>query len=460
MKNKIFIIIFVFCFLLIGKNVFASDNIDIDFTFYGGACRSYNPGNYSYITYNSYPVVQSFKPSQNNLSKITFKNSWGQAKTILLYLCKGTFSQATPDYYCATSTFIASTSLTMLAGDQFTTINFSPILTMEQGQQYYFSLGSNDGGAGYIRYTTTTSSDNNFRADINTTGTYGQYNIHYPICGATYYDSSNITLSFVPYVENVGGMDSGGIYKNFDFFQMDFSSSATTSSLTLNTNYYKTTSPNTSYTDIMSLNSFVGVGTVRLSVPKTQYLDNGSWTVRAYILDDNASIVKDTSMQFYIDNTNGSSTFVFNPMTDYDDYTYQHICDDIATSTGTYFDDFRYGIECGFKKILYWSFYPSQNSLNGLSTSYYDLKQTFPFSAYYGLTDTITNSISTSTATNGTLKMPFIDKTGHYTMLTVMSSSSLPNMIGGTNANLFRNSLSWIIWALTAFVIFITFKKI
>jgi hypothetical protein len=45
-------------------------------------------------------------------------------------------------------------------------------------------------------------------------------------------------------------------------------------------------------------------------------------------------------------------------------------------------------------------------------------------------------------------------------MLPVLSSSSLPNLIGGTNANLFRNSISWIIWILVAFLIFITFKKI
>jgi len=53
-------------------------------------------------------------------------------------------------------------------------------------------------------------------------------------------------------------------------------------------------------------------------------------------------------------------------------------CEDVATSSGL-FDDLRYGIECGFRRLSYWAFQPDLETVTGLSTSRNKLASTFPF---------------------------------------------------------------------------------
>jgi hypothetical protein len=131
------------------------------------------------------------------------------------------------------------------------------------------------------------------------------------------------------------------------------------------------------------------------------------------------------------------------------------VCDGIATST------IMGGIECGFKRVIYWAFYPSNNALLSLQSSITNLKASFPFSAFFDLTDTIDTAIATSTTNMaGTIDMPFINGSGDYIMLPVMASSSLSNLIGSTNATLFRNSLTWFLWACAGVLVFLTFKKL
>lgn len=135
--------------------------------------------------------------------------------------------------------------------------------------------------------------------------------------------------------------------------------------------------------------------------------------------------------------------------------TEAQICDGVATST------IMGGIECAFKKVIFWAITPSADSVAYFQKNYIGLKASFPFSAFFELTDAVNDGIGTSTPNMaGTLDMPFINNSGDYIMLPVISSTSLPNLIGATNATLFRNSLKWILWALVAFIIFITFKKL
>ena len=130
------------------------------------------------------------------------------------------------------------------------------------------------------------------------------------------------------------------------------------------------------------------------------------------------------------------------------------ICEGIATST------LMGDLECIVKKSIAWAFYPSEKSLQALKDAYEKVQTVFPFSVYFDITGAIDDAIATTTTTTtGVIKMPMITATGTYYMLPVLSSSSLPNLIGGTNANLFRNSLSWILWILTGYLIFVIINK-
>jgi len=130
------------------------------------------------------------------------------------------------------------------------------------------------------------------------------------------------------------------------------------------------------------------------------------------------------------------------------------ICDGIATST--IMGDF----ECIIKRAIAWAFYPSAKSLKSVKDAYGKVAGTFPFSIYFDITGAITDAIATtSTSTTGVFSMPMITATGTYYMLPVASSSSLPDLIGGTNAILFRDTLSWILWILTGYLVFVIIQK-
>lgn len=82
----------------------------------------------------------------------------------------------------------------------------------------------------------------------------------------------------------------------------------------------------------------------------------------------------------------------------FSDYNCETICDGIATGTDWF--NFRYGIECGFRKILCWGFVPSDESLTKFAKSIYHIKNSFPFSIYTQVEQEVQHiTISTSTQT-------------------------------------------------------------
>lgn len=131
------------------------------------------------------------------------------------------------------------------------------------------------------------------------------------------------------------------------------------------------------------------------------------------------------------------------------------ICAGVATST------IMGGIECAFKKLGYWAFYPSSGSVNNLKNSFTNLKSSFPFSVFFQLTDTMDSALSTTTTNmEGNFSVPMITATGTIFMQPVLSSSSLGMVVGQDNAILIRNSITWFMWIGAAFLVFLTFKKI
>lgn len=165
---------------------------------------------------------------------------------------------------------------------------------------------------------------------------------------------------------------------------------------------------------------------------------------------DTMSEIASSSIENFTVNAFGTPTFT-PPL----GLTEDDICVGVATST------IMGGIECAFKKVAMWVFWPSQTSVDGLYKSYGDLKESFPFNAFFGLTTALTDAIATTTlSTSENIAMPWITATGTFYMLPVITSSSIPNLIGNDNYNLFRSSISFLLWLLVAFLIFLQFKNI
>jgi hypothetical protein len=105
---------------------------------------------------------------------------------------------------------------------------------------------------------------------------------------------------------------------------------------------------------------------------------------------------------------------------------------------------------CAIRYGACYLFWPDSSVINQLSNTYNNFKISFPFNVYYDLASTTQNALATSTNMTGTFKMPFITKAGKATTITVLSSSSVPNLIGQTNSNLFRTTAGYLIWLITA----------
>lgn len=126
-----------------------------------------------------------------------------------------------------------------------------------------------------------------------------------------------------------------------------------------------------------------------------------------------------------------------------------------ASSSNIFFE----GICNGFCFL----FYPTDYGLETFQTNYADLQNSFPFNTYFQITNAI-SAASTGMGANATntIAMPMVrNVAGHaeYYMQPVLSSSSMPNAIGGNAANIVRNTLSILIWLITGAIAVILFIK-
>jgi hypothetical protein len=110
-------------------------------------------------------------------------------------------------------------------------------------------------------------------------------------------------------------------------------------------------------------------------------------------------------------------------------------------------------ITCGIRYAGCWLLEPHNFSKNYFSTGYENIKKTFPFNAFFSLTEQTKDALSYATSTNDTIGIPFIRNTGtttEYYILPVLSSTSVSNLIGEENEQLYRNSVSWLLWIIVA----------
>lgn len=72
-------------------------------------------------------------------------------------------------------------------------------------------------------------------------------------------------------------------------------------------------------------------------------------------------------------------------------------CWNVATSSGSYADDFRYGIECGALKVIAWVIEPPEELTNEMYAQFSLLTQNFPISWVYDINATFDDLKSTTT---------------------------------------------------------------
>lgn len=134
----------------------------------------------------------------------------------------------------------------------------------------------------------------------------------------------------------------------------------------------------------------------------------------------------------------------------------EQVCADVATSSGAFFDDFRFGVECGFRQVICWAFVPTPPAQKYFYNSAGRLKTSFPFNTYFGLISIVDTALATSTNMDSTFGIPFIEtpaQGGDFYIMPVISSSSMPNAIGQENTDLFRLTISYLIWIAVAVLI-------
>jgi hypothetical protein len=134
-------------------------------------------------------------------------------------------------------------------------------------------------------------------------------------------------------------------------------------------------------------------------------------------------------------------------------------CAEVPLPDGAW-DQLRYGVECGMKRIVFFIFNPDPATVQDFAANSGKLKKIFPFNTYYQLTDAVNAGISAGiSATSSTFGIPFIDKSGSFYILPVLASSSMANTIGNENTNIFRTTIIYALWIFAAALIFIQIRN-
>lgn len=449
-KKIIFFVILFFGFLVAFQKVDASILIDLN--------NDPGPGhynNYIYLATSTPNIMTSFKPRYDNLYKIQTMVSGTTFPFVSeIYVCKGLLGSSSGPH-CENATFVASTTSSQSYFENFSDALMPANTKVAINGDYYFSqvaITHPEQAHTVIMYNGTGPNYYSYQRSSTSTGEYSYSNNSAVF--KTYY--SDVYFNNLYFVVPDSSVTS---YKDFQSWKITANAQPNTQQNYCYYNIEVCVGTTTSYS-LGCDNQLIQNGDNQLvNIVKTPILKNGVYLARARMYDyceaTTTTLLASSTTSFIIDNTYGTDA---NIQSETD--LLSHACDQIASSTGG-FDDFRYGFECGARKAGIWAFYPSNESTDYLKTSFGIMKEKFPFSAYFGIIDTISGSIaSSSTSTDGSLKMPMVDKTGHYYMLSVLSSTSMPNLIGVTNYTLFRNSLGWCIWMLVAFLIYIQFKKI
>ena len=279
------------------------------------------------------------------------------------------------------------------------------------------------------------------------------------------FQSQNVSTNLPRTIDNIQFSDTqlsnqitfvypvnNSVIKDFTNWNLNYNTRSSTSTYAIGVQYGKTAST-TDFTDYESGIPYTPDIT-QWSITKAHNLTEGTWYAQAFLYENDNLVNYTPQESFLIDNTNGSSTVQTQAQFTLTRPTDAQICAGIDTTT------FFGGIVCGFKQLIVWAFYPSQTSTANLNTTFNQLKTAFPFSAYFGITDTVTNALSTATTTGAEVfSVPMLGTgSSTFAMVPILSSSSISNAIGSSNASIIRTSIGFIIWLFFIGLIYITLR--
>lgn len=381
---------------------------------------------------------QIFTPTASNFSSIYVSaiDTHGATSTIDFYLCEGTPNAATftSSYNCGASGnhFVASSSISINKnGSQ--KFSFSNPVAISSGVQHYTSFKITNGN----------------NTTIYTCASYQGQGV---ISGTTLsdwssfsnYSATNYNNEYIAFEEPANGARfSTGSTVGLIISYFNFNDDYNAAELDL-LNKEKGTLTKFNYGLIQSTST-------EYLVPSLSGLSDANYRATVFMYNT------------YDGSTSTAATlnFVMGDYTIYDaaippdKCQEQILCEGVATST------FYGGVECGTKKVVCWAFTPDKEIIDELSLSFDELKKSFPFSLFFGVTDAITSASNATTTTSGYIEVPMIRKTATsselYTIHAV-TSSTMPTLIGGDNYNLFRNTISYIIWIVVAIGILMQLK--
>ena len=229
--------------------------------------------------------------------------------------------------------------------------------TMQPNHSYYVDICSVTGRVHNIDYSNTTYK--------TTYWIYGDYN--------------NAISSVAPV--------QGGTYKNFDFWQtqITLNPSNTYPSYVIQVQYATSSTFNISTTDIS--NFYPVSNYTAWSFPKSEFLNNNHYYTIFRLFDNEANELASSSIDFYIDNINGSSTFP------------------ILNGTSTVSDC----LNDTWCKLYVKLIYPSSDSTNALKNEFESIKNTIPISYFTQASSTL-HQINMSTTTQSLTNTDLIQK--------------------------------------------------
>ena len=424
--------LFPFCLFVLLSALPARADYTLDLSMSGGSYYSTLGGNSQ--------IAQSFVPTKTNINRIeVLSPSAGPAQPGTFYICKGV---PDPTHYTTLATYapcsalgsrlITNTALTStVPNNSWTSYNMLSTGVLIPGNHYYMEFiatgtMSNTALVGVTNCSGSLcptgqaysyNSGNNpavdfyFHTYYDSTQVGAVLTVTSPLPGAVVTSSS--TINFIGNVQNGTGLQIMAGPPNsspaIDLFSVEFESNGT-----YQYQFIKTL-PNGEYW----LTYYVTKGTSTNVATSTLYVEQNKGALRRSIAMDEATI-----------------------------------CAGIDKTT------FFGGIECGFKKVIAWAIYPSDEMTTDLQVSYDNFKGAFPFNVFYQLTDTVESSMASTTLNmSGTFDVPMINKSKQIITIPVVSSSSMARAIGQTNATLIRNTVTWLMWLAMAFLVFVQFKK-
>lgn len=126
-----------------------------------------------------------------------------------------------------------------------------------------------------------------------------------------------------------------------------------------------------------------------------------------------------------------------------------------STCMGTCEDGIFGEIFCGVKKAVCFFVIPTDNATNYIKASFDILKYAPPFSLVTEISDALTSSTQSQIDDRSAVfEIPFINATGTFYMLPVLTASSMANTIGEENTSLFRTSIVWLMYIFAILGIF------